>query len=266
MRVCPEAGSHEREEWDAAKGQSGTLLRAGEGGQTRLIDGATFVSDTIGLNTNREGKRPMKKKIMLGGIVLFFLFQGISLAQTTTPHQVAGFILGKNIADHKGMVKMETSIPIRYMGYVNEVEISKIGGFKSGLIAYGNCVSPGRIVRIKLKYADSSKKFYNYLFKRFKVRFGKPTEWRGDSFHVLTAWKWSFSDQENNRISMILQHNTKDEEQKIGNSLKLTMTNLFEEERVCFERKERKAPEEPDKSNQGKGSQDPAYWDRFIPR
>ena len=208
----------------------------------------------------------MKKKIMLGGIVLFFLFQGISLAQTTTPHQVAGFVLGKDIADHKGKVKMETSRPIRYMEYINEVEISKMDGFKSGLIAYGNCVSPGRILRIKLKYADSSKKFYNKLFERFKARFGEPTEWRGDSFHVLIAWKWSFTDDENNRISMILQHNTKDEEQKIGNSLKLTMTNLFERERLCFDKSEQKAQGKPGMSGQGKGSQDPGYLDRFIPR
>ena len=206
----------------------------------------------------------MKIKIILGWIGLFFLFQGICLAEA--PHQVGGFALGKDIADHKGKVKMETSIPIRYMTYINEVEISKMEGFKSGIIAYGNCASPGRILRIKLKYANSSKKFYNQLFKRFKARFGEPTEWRGDSFHVLTAWKWSFTDQENNRISLTLQNNTKDEEQKIGNSVKLTMTNFFEEERHCSERKEKKSQGKPDKSGQGKGSQNQAYWDRFIPR
>ena len=206
----------------------------------------------------------MKIKIILGWIGLFFLFQGICLAEA--PHQVGGFALGKDIADHKGKVKMETSIPIRYMTYINEVEISKMEGFKSGIIAYGNCASPGRILRIKLKYANSSKKFYNQLFKRFKARFGEPTEWRGDSFHVLTAWKWSFTDQENNRISLTLQNNTKDEEQKVGNSVKLTMTNFFEEERHCSEMKEQKSQGKPDKSGQGKGSQNQAYWDRFIPR
>ena len=206
----------------------------------------------------------MKKKIMLCWIGLFFLFQGICLAEA--PSQVAGFTLGKDIADHKGKVKMETSIPIRYMEYISEVEIKKMEGFKSGLIAYGNCDSPGRILRIKLKYSNSSKKFYNQLLNIFKARFGKPSEWRGDSFHVVIAWKWSFADQENNRISMILQHNTKDEEQKVGNSLKLTMTNLFEQERLCFEKKEQKSQKTPDKSRQGKGSQGPVSWDRFIPR
>jgi hypothetical protein len=206
----------------------------------------------------------MKIKIILWCIGIFFLFQGICLAET--PHQVGDFALGKDIADHKGKVKMETSIPVRYMEYINEVEISKTEGFKSGLIAYGTCDSPGRVVRIKLKYANSSKKFYNQLLNIFKSRFGKPTEWRGDSFHIVIAWKWSFTDQENNRISMILQHNTMDEEEKVGNSLKLTMTNLFEQERICFEKKELKAKGKPDKSRQGKGSHDRAYWDRLVPR
>jgi hypothetical protein len=210
-----------------------------------------------------EGKKPMKKKIILWLPFAMILLQGICLAEA--PHEVAGFTLGKNIADYKGKVKMETSIPLRYMEYINEVEIQEMDGYKSGLIAYGNCASPGRILRIKLKYADSSKKFFNQLLKRFKARFGEPTEWRGDSFHVVIAWKWSFTDQENNRISMILQHNTMDEEEKIGNSLKLTMINLFEQERICFENKE---PETDGKSNQAgqMGGEQPVDWDRFIPR
>ena len=206
----------------------------------------------------------MKKKIILLWIGSFFLFQGVGQAEA--PHYVAGVNLGKDIADHQDKVQMETSIPIRYMEYIKEVEIAEMEGFKSGLIAYGNCAYPGRILRIKLKYADSSKKFYNKLLNIFKARFGKPSEWRGDSFHVVIAWKWSFMDKDKNRISMILQHNTKDEEQKIGNSLKLTMTNLFEEERNCFERKEQEAKRKSDKSPKGKRGQVPDSLDRFIPR
>ena len=205
----------------------------------------------------------MKKKIILWLPFAMILLQGICLAQA--PHEVAGFTLGKNIADYKGKVKMETAIPIRYMDYVSEVEIQDMEGFKSGLIAYGNCDSPGRIIRIKLKYADSSKAFFNQLLKRFKARFGEPAEWRGDSFHVVIAWKWSFTDQENNRISMILQHNTLDEEEKIGNSLKLTMTNLFEQERICFESQEPETAENPKQTGQ-EGNKTPVDWDRFIPR
>ena len=205
----------------------------------------------------------MKKKIFLWLPCAMILIPGLCLAQA--PHEIAGFTLGKNIADYKGKVKMETSIPIRYMDYVNEVEIQDINGFKSGLIAYGNCDSPGRILRIKLKYEDSSKEFFNQLLKRFKAKFGEPAEWRGDSFHVVIAWKWAFTDQENNRISMILQHNTMDEEEKIGNSLKLTMTNLFEVERICFESKQPGTQANPVPAGQ-EGNKGPVNWDLFIPR
>ena len=205
----------------------------------------------------------MKKKIILWLPFAMILLQGLCLAEA--PHEVGGFTLGKNIADYKGKLKMDTSMPIRYMDYISEVEIQNMDGFKSGLIAYGNCDSPGKIVRIKLKYSDSSKEFFNQLLKRFKARFGEPTEWRGDSFHVVIAWKWAFTDKEGNRISMILQHNTMDEEEKIGNSVKLTMINLFESERICFESKEPETAGNPNQAEQ-EGNKGPIDWDRFIPR
>ena len=123
---------------------------------------------------------------------------------------------------------METSLPIRHMESTREVEIKPIKGFKNGLIAYSTCAAPNRIVRIKLKYSDSSKTFYEKLKKHIDARFGKCDEYRGDPFHIVVAWKWSFIDKDNNKISLILQHNTRDEEEKMGNSIKLTMTNLLE--------------------------------------
>ena len=77
-----------------------------------------------------------------------------------TPHQVGPFVLNRNISDFNEYVRMETALPIRHMENIKEVELRPIKGFKSGLIAYASCSAPGRIVRIKLKYADSSKIFY----------------------------------------------------------------------------------------------------------
>lgn len=191
-----------------------------------------------------------------------FFIGDICLAQV--PHQVGGFVLGKDIADYKEMVRMETSLPIRHMEYLKEVEIKEMEGFKSGLICYGTCEVPGRIVRIKLKYADSTKKFYEALLERFKERFGEPTEWRGDSFKVVIAWKWSLTDSENNKISLTLQHNTKDVEEKMGNSVKLTISNFMEEEHLCFEKRHLETRERPGKQEaKARGKVD---WDRFVPR
>jgi len=193
-----------------------------------------------------------------------FLFSGICLAQA--PKQVGGFILGSNISEYQDKLNMETALPIRYRECLTEVEIKKREGFKTGLIAYGNCAVPGRIVRVKLKYADPSKKFYDALLERFKARFGESIEWRGDPFHIMIAWEWSFTDSNNNKITMVLHHNTKDAEEKLGNAVKITVTNLINQERLCFQKKH---PKFRDKNRQHqKRTTAPGRldWDRFIPR
>lgn len=153
------------------------------------------------------------------------------------PHQVSVFKLNRNIAEFKDYVIMETALPIRYMENIEEVEIKPIEGLKSGLIAYTTCAAPRHIVRIKLKYKDSSKKFYEQLLKRIKDAYGEPSEYRGDPFHIFLSWKWSLVDKNGNRISMTLQHNSMDTEEKMGNAIKLTMTNLMEEDQRCYESK-----------------------------
>jgi hypothetical protein len=178
----------------------------------------------------------MQKNFFFWFSMVVFFFPGVCLAQV--PHQVGGFTLGTNIADSKDRVKMETALPIRYNTFLHEVEIKPREGFKSGLIAYGTCAEPGRIVRIKLKYADSSKQFYEALLKHFKKKFGEPIEYRGDPFQVVIAWKWSFVDKNDKRISLTLMHNSRDEEEKMGNAVKLTLHNLIEKERRCFEKKQ----------------------------
>ena len=132
---------------------------------------------------------------------------------------------------------METALPIRYMENIKEVEIKPIKGFKSGLIAFASCTVPNHIVRIKLKYKDSSKPFFEDLLKGIKKKYGEPDEYRGDPFHILIAWKWSFIDDEDNHISLTLQHNTQDAEEKRGNAIKLTMTNLIERDQDCHKKK-----------------------------
>lgn len=190
------------------------------------------------------------------------LCPALLLAQA--PHQVGGFILGTNIAEYREKVNTETAIPIRYMEYLKEVEIRKQEGFKSGLISYGNCADPGRIVRIKLKYADYRKDFYDKLLELFKERFGDPTEWKGDPFKIVIAWKWSFTDKDKNKISLTLQHNTKDAEEKIGNSVKMTALSLIEEEYRCF--KERYPENEKDSLKKELKPRGKVNWNLFIPR
>jgi hypothetical protein len=206
------------------------------------------------------------KKILFLATSLTLLWIANVCPAAEAPHQVAVFKLNTDIAAIKDWVIMETALPIRYMENIEEVEIRPIEGFKSGLIAYATCSAPGHIVRIKLKYADSSKKFFEKLMDNMKEKFGEPDEYRGDPFHILISWKWSFVDKDGNQISLTLQHNTMDTEEKMGNAIKLTMTNLIEEDQHCYEVK---ALDQREKLRQRESktlSTGLTGWNLYVPR
>jgi hypothetical protein len=207
----------------------------------------------------------MKKQLCTVTVLVFLWISGTCFAGDA-PHQVAVFKLGSNIADVKDYVIMETALPIRYMENIEEVEIKPIEGLKSGLIAYASCSAPGHIVRIKLKYEDSSKKFYNQVLKRIKNKYGDPSEYRGDPFHILISWKWSLVDKDGNRISMTLQHNSMDTEEKIGNAIKLTMSSLIDEDRQCYEVKALDKREELRRRQSKTATPGLTGWSLFVPR
>ena len=207
----------------------------------------------------------MKKWLFFASIVAFLWAAGVGLAGNV-PHQVSVFVLNRNIADFGEYVIMETALPIRHMENIEEVEVKPIKGIKSGLIAYATCTAPGHIVRIKLKYKDSSKKFYENLMDRIKQKYGNPDEYRGDPFHIVVSWKWSFVDEDGNHISMTLQHNTIDTEEKTGNSIKLTMSSLIEKDQACYRKKELDQREKLRHRDWKLMTPDLSGWDLYIPR
>ncbi len=207
----------------------------------------------------------MKKRIFLIANLTFLWMTGICMAGEA-PHQVGVFVLNRDIANFKDYVIMETALPIRHMENIEEVEIKSIEGIKSGLIAYATCSAPGHIVRIKLKYQDSGKKFFEDLLKRVKKKYGEPEEYRGDPFHIFIAWKWSLMDKDGNRISMTLQHNSQDTEEKRGNAIKLTMTNLVEEDQRCYKEKELDHREKLRQRDWKVIKPGLSGWDLYVPR
>jgi len=181
------------------------------------------------------------------------------------PSKLAGITLGEQIAMVVDLLKMETSIVLRDRQYLREVDIQEIDGYKSGTVDFGNCSKPGQIVRIKLKYEYEDKNFYDDLLEKFIKKFGEPDEWRGDPFHVIIAWKWSFKNERGDSISLILQH-SRDEEYKWGNSVKLTNTTLMEEERLCYEKKNKdQGGSEESKSASKRRKLSEKDYQRFIP-
>jgi hypothetical protein len=184
------------------------------------------------------------------------------------PRKIAGFTLGADIAQHKDQVRMDSAIPIRHMEYLTEVETSKLEGYKNGYVFFGNCEHPGHIVKLKLKYEIPDRWFFDELLDRFKKKFGQPSEWKGDPFQALIAWKWSFKDAQKNPVTVILQHYSGDDEEFTrGNSLRITMRGLIEQERRCFEKKH---PEEVGENDISPAKLSPEQkksidFSRFIP-
>lgn len=200
----------------------------------------------------------MKKMILI--LILMSSAYAVPGLANNFPRQIGPFILGKDIAEFAPYVDMGTELPIRYLESVKEVQIKPMRGFKSGLIAYGSCAAPGRVLRIKLKYQDDSKSFFNTLRDKIETRFGKFEEYRGDPFQVVIEWKKSFKDSQGNSISLVIQHNTRNEEEKMGNSIKLTYTNMVEDELRCQNAKTPAQHEKPIRI--------PAKekWDWFTPQ
>lgn len=176
---------------------------------------------------------------------------GPLLAEDKVPHEINGFRLGSSIEEYDF---------ITYRNFLKEVLVEDIGGFRKGYISYGVCKWPGEIVKIKMKYKDSSHKYYKRLLKSYKKKFGKPEEFTGDSFGIVLAWKWRFTDENNNKITLTLQHNLKNTHETIGNMVKLSMPERIQIERECFNKQCETSKVECPVSMQ---SED---WENMIPR
>ncbi len=207
-----------------------------------------------------------KWSILLLIIALAVAGTSAGAGEPSIPQAVGPFALGQDMAALSAAVRMESVLPLRYQEYLNEVEIQPLAGFKSGLIAYGLCARPGKVVRIKLKYSDSSRTFYDALLARTKKRFGTPSEYNGDPFHIVISWKWSFVTPTGQRISMSLAHNTRDVEEKFGNTIKLTQIGAIEAERTCFLRQNPDVSEREADRNIPIGRMSSEDWDRLVPR
>ncbi|MGD8724319.1 MAG: hypothetical protein PVG00_10335, partial [Desulfobacterales bacterium] len=78
--------------------------------------------------------------------------------------------------------------------------------------------------------------------------------------------KWSFTNQKNQSISLILQHNTKDEQEKMGNSVKLTNTTLIEKDLQCYKRKQLDYRKRLRQREWKAVKPEDSGWDLYIPR
>ena len=199
-------------------------------------------------------------------IALLAVFAAMPVVAGSIPQSVGGFVLGQDVAEYQDRLQMDSLLPLRYREYLKELEIKPLAGYKSGLITYGTCAQPGRVVRVKLKYANPSRAFYNALLKRVKQHFGEPTKYEGDPFHIVIEWKWSFIDSDGRRITLHLSHNSRDTEEKFGNSVKLTFASALAEERQCFKKQNPQGTPSETGQQASVKSMAEEDWKAFVPQ
>jgi hypothetical protein len=163
---------------------------------------------------------------ILGGITMIIGSAPLSaVAAPTAPSSVGGFMLDRSIEDY----------PFEgYENYLSEVIFTDLKGYRKAFITYGACRNKGKILHIKLKYENRSFDFFKELLSRYREKFGAKPKFSGDQFGNVRAWKWSLTDDQGRRVNLELQHNLIDDDESIGNMVKLSLPDLLNDERRCF--------------------------------
>lgn len=175
------------------------------------------------------------------------------------PKTLAAYTLGRNVSEFTDHLDMGSDQTIWNQEWFKQVEVKGQPGFEGGYLIYGNCLEPGRVLRIKLKYADDSLGFFDRLQKALQDRYGQG-EWRGDPFGTLRTWKWGFTDERGDSISLILQHYSGEETSYTdGNSIRLANRTAMLREKACGESR-------PNDKGTGQAAGGVPSFDWYLPR
>lgn len=207
----------------------------------------------------------------VGLFLWVFALGGTLMAQPSPPREIAGYRLGTHIRDYGGRIAPDGVYAVRLRPYLREAPVSVPEGFASGYVIYGTCDAPGTIVRIKVKYEDDSRVFFDRLLDTIKKEYGAPARYVGDPFQAYVAWRWSFEMTKGERIIMILSHyDGDDEEHTQGNAIKLTLQTHVVRESQCYEAQREEAQRRERRTSTSRRAlehtKDPEAWRRYVPR
>lgn len=172
---------------------------------------------------------------------VFMLLMAVVLAASTAfaaegyPTSLAGFTLGSDIEKYDEYCNPDTAIPVSDAPFLSEslIKGDVLPGVRGGSLSFGNCKNRGKLVRIKLKFYDRGKGFFENLLKRYEKSFGKPDHYLGDAFKNVIAWEWLFKNIRGEEVSLILMW-SRDQEVRPGVSIKMTQETLMQAELQCY--------------------------------
>lgn len=189
-------------------------------------------------STMSIAQRPTLAAALLGALLVLILTASPAPAKQgdELPLSLLGITLGEDMAKYSGWIEQDTAMPMRDAPFLSEATLKpgQLPGIRGGSLTYGNCAKPGRLLRIKLKFADRSKKLFDKLLVRYQKQFGMPQNWLGDPFHVVMAWEWVFTRGER-EVRLVLMHSN-DPEVRPGVSIKMTLQSLWQREYECWKK------------------------------
>jgi hypothetical protein len=192
-------------------------------------------------------------------VALLTLTAASAPAQAPPPGSLGGIDLGGDAARFGRYLHPGKARPMEDAPSLARRDIKAAGAFRGGYVVTGTCASPGRVVRIKLKYADDTEEFFRRLSGALMDRYGLPAEYKGDLEGRTLGNKWSFTNDRGESVSLIVQHaDTEGLDQDKGNVIKLTNWGLVEAERSCYDFKHPKSAAPPAPA--------PANLDGLLPR
>jgi hypothetical protein len=187
----------------------------------------------------------MRRPSLLG-LALGLLTSASALAQAPPPASLGGIDLGADVSRFGRYLSPGKARPVEDAPSLTRRDIKPSGAFRGGYVLAGTCLAPGKIARIKLKYADDSEEFFRRLCGALMDRYGLPSEYKGDLEGRVLGNKWAFANDHGESISLIVQHSESEGlDHDRGNTIKLTNWGLVEAERACYEKRHPAPPPPP---------------------
>lgn len=151
------------------------------------------------------------------------------------PVSVAGFRLGDDISRYQALCDVEQGRAIPDAPFLLEACLypQALNGIRGGSLIYGSCANPGKVMGVKIKFAEMSKRLFKNLLGRYTKRFGDPTAYKGDPQRSVVAWEWDISGSEGRHVKVLLMYST-DPATRPGVSIQMTDHSLLELEFTCY--------------------------------
>jgi hypothetical protein len=185
------------------------------------------------------------KRLLACLVILTAVFAAAAAhAQTAAaPREVAGIALGADVKDLASRLDLTKAVPLWDKPYLTRANIQPTKGFRSGYVLFGNCANPGRVVRVKLKYADKDPSFFRNTGRTLTSRYGDPKPLMSDQGSLYLGMAWKFGTLKTGVTALLLEHAAGDDpEDTEGTSIRLTDNSMLSLEQECYEKTRQKEP------------------------